>query len=75
MITCHPTFSRITYFVLFSRDGDKLELQHTFEGHALGVVSVDMNTEGTSEYPSYDDAHTECDELILPTVIFATSGF
>ena len=27
---------------------DKLELKHALEGHALGVVSVDINSSGTS---------------------------
>ncbi len=30
------------------RADDKLELRHTLEGHALGVVSVDINLQGTS---------------------------
>ena len=31
-----------------SRADEKLELRHTLEGHQLGVVSVDINPQGTS---------------------------
>ncbi len=34
--------------ILYFRAEDKLELRHTLEGHALGVVSVDINQQGTS---------------------------
>ena len=38
----------ITKFFMLFRAEDKVELRHTLEGHALGVVSVDMNIQGTS---------------------------
>ena len=48
----YKVFSIVGYFqnIKFSpcRAEDKLELRHTLEGHALGVVSVDMNIQGTS---------------------------
>ena len=33
---------------LGSRADEKTELRYTLEGHALGVLSVDINTQGTS---------------------------
>jgi len=36
---------------------DKLELKHTLEGHALGVVSVDINSTGTTLASSSLDSH------------------
>lgn len=32
----------------FFRSDEKLELRYNLEGHALGVVSLDINKEGTS---------------------------
>ena len=39
------------------RAGEKLELRHTLEGHALGVLSVDINAQGNMAASSSLDAH------------------
>ncbi|GIY87790.1 WD repeat-containing protein 61 [Caerostris darwini] len=38
-------------------DDEKLELRHALEGHALGVVSVDVNDEGSIAASSSLDSH------------------
>ncbi|KAF8778448.1 WD repeat-containing protein 61 [Argiope bruennichi] len=38
-------------------DEEKLDLRHVFEGHALGVVSVDINEEGSVAASSSLDSH------------------
>ncbi|KAG8185675.1 hypothetical protein JTE90_008945 [Oedothorax gibbosus] len=38
-------------------DDEKLDLRHSLEGHALGVVSVDINEEGTMAASSSLDSH------------------
>ena len=35
-------------YCIIARHDDKLELRHTLEGHQLGVVSVDINAQGTN---------------------------
>ena len=39
------------------RAGEKLELRHTLGGHALGVLSVDINAQGNMAASSSLDAH------------------
>lgn len=43
-------FQIIIIITYISRAEERLELRHVFEGHALGVVSVDINEEGSSKY-------------------------
>jgi len=45
----------VTNYVI--RKDDKLELRHTLEGHQLGVVSVDVNQQGTMAASSSLNSH------------------
>lgn len=42
---------------IFSRDGGHLDAHYIFEGHSLGVVSVDINETGTIAASNSLDSH------------------
>lgn len=44
---CNENYGLKLVFCLFCRSEDKLEPRFNFEGHQLGVVSVDINLTGT----------------------------
>ncbi|KAJ3126536.1 WD repeat-containing protein 61 [Nowakowskiella sp. JEL0407] len=56
-----------TVKIWYRRNGDSLALQHTLEGHQLGVVSVDVNPLGTMAVSTCLDSQIKIWDLIGST--------